>query len=84
MHYALSLVGLEESLSVCGAIENDQLLWFGSFLVLRADPGETWGIPVCLVAGYDEQGGRLELVGGAVRRRAEEYHALDLTWPGGD
>src|SRR5579864_411854 len=36
------------------------------------------------VACHDEETGRLELVSRPVRRRAEEYDAIDLTRPRGD
>src|SRR5258708_14601487 len=37
-HHPLSLIGLEEKLSVGGAIQNDEFFGFGSFLVLLANP----------------------------------------------
>lgn len=78
------MIRLEERLGVRRAIQNDQLFWFGSFLVLFANPGETWPVPAGIVACHDEQGGGLELVSRVVRRRTEQYQAIDLTRPRSD
>jgi hypothetical protein len=53
-HHALSLIRLEEILSVRRAIKNDQLFGFGSFLVLFANPGETRPIVACIISCHNE------------------------------
>jgi hypothetical protein len=77
-HHALCLVGLKQKLSMCGAIENNQLLWFWSFLELRLNPRETGAGPTRIVSGYDEQAGGLEPGRVAIRRGAEEHYPIDL------
>src|SRR5580693_8536909 len=80
LHHALSLTRLKEILSVRGTIQNNQRFWFGSFLVLRPNPGKTWSISARIVAGHDEQCGGLELFGRTVRRSSKEHYAIDLPW----
>src|SRR5271167_3920793 len=84
VHRSVRLIRLEEKLGMGGAIQNNQLFWFGGLLVLCADSGETRSVSAGIVTCHDEQGWGLELVGGAAGRRAEEDHAIDLTGLRGD
>ena len=83
-HHAVCLICLEKELRVCRAINDDQLFWFGSFLVLRANLGEPWPIFVGIIAGHNEQRTAFELLGRTVWVGAQEYQAIDLTWLGTD
>lgn len=53
-HHAISLVGWEQELRVRGAIENDEFLRVGGFLVLCANPGEPRSGTVRIVARNNE------------------------------
>jgi hypothetical protein len=50
---AFSLIRFEKELSVRGAVENDQLFWFGCFLVLRSNSEEPWPVATCVIACHD-------------------------------
>ena len=54
-HHALSLVCLEEILSVRRTVKNDQHFWFRGFIVLLLNPGETRSIPAGIVTCHDEE-----------------------------
>jgi hypothetical protein len=61
-HHAVPLIGLEQILSVRRAIQNDQLLRSGSFLVLFMNPGQAW--PICMPTIPDfrkRSSGRLQI-----------------------
>lgn len=75
----IALIGLEEELSVCRSIEDDQLLRLGSFLVLCANPGEAQFGSAGVIAGDDEKAGRLEPISGKIGRVAKKDEAIDST-----
>lgn len=78
-HHAVALIGLEQKLSVRGAVENDELLRLRGFLILCANSGEAWSIVARVIAGDDEKAGRLEPISGKIGRVAEKDQAIDGT-----
>lgn len=54
-HHALALIRIKEKLSMRRSFQKDQLLWFRSFFVFRANSRKPWSIAACVIAGDDEQ-----------------------------
>ena len=65
-HNAVSLIRLEQKLSVCRAVKNYQAFWLGGFLILLANSGESRAVVIGVVAGHDEEDGRPDLLGWSV------------------
>jgi hypothetical protein len=75
---------LEKKLGMRGTLQNNQFFRLRSFFVLGTDARKPWASAVAVIAGNNEQGSRLQLIGGEVRRRAKKYDAINLARHGLD